>query len=52
MWHTKQRKMLRMEVVDAFELRRWVIGALGVVVLALGGTGWLVGRWVWERWGW
>ncbi|OBT69871.1 hypothetical protein VE03_00471 [Pseudogymnoascus sp. 23342-1-I1] len=51
-WHTKQRKMLRMEVVDAFELRRWVVVALGVVVVVLGGAGWWVGRWVWGWWGW
>ncbi|OBT77883.1 hypothetical protein VF21_03223 [Pseudogymnoascus sp. 05NY08] len=38
-WHTKQRKMLRMEVVDAFELRRWVVAALGVSVVVLGGGG-------------
>ncbi|KFY13026.1 hypothetical protein V491_06553, partial [Pseudogymnoascus sp. VKM F-3775] len=46
-WHTKQRKMLRMEIVDAFELRRWVMAALGVMVVVLGGAGWWVGWWIW-----
>lgn len=46
-WHTKQRKMLRMEIVDAFELRRWVVAALGGMVVVLGGAGWWVGWWIW-----
>jgi hypothetical protein len=43
--------MLRMEVVDAFELRRWVVGALGAVVLVLGVGWWWVWRWAWG-WTW
>lgn len=50
-WHTKQRKMLRMEVVDAFELRRWVVVGLGVLAVVLGVGWWWIGRWAWGRWG-
>jgi len=48
-WHTKQRKMLRMEVTEAFEIRQWVLVVMGAVC-CLGALGcwWLVG-WVWKR---
>jgi hypothetical protein len=44
-WHlnTKQKKMMKMEVVDAFEMRRTVVLAMAVAAagLAAGGV-WLV----------
>lgn len=31
-WNTKQKKMIRMEVADAFEMRKWVVLAMSVTV--------------------
>lgn len=45
-WHTKQRKMMRAEVEDAFRVRKWVVGllifggAMGVVAV-LGVVRWV-----------
>jgi len=50
-WNTKQRKMIRMEVVDAFEIRQWVVAGLALGALVLGTLAWIaVGRiWVMLR---
>ncbi|KAH7364133.1 hypothetical protein BKA65DRAFT_490492 [Rhexocercosporidium sp. MPI-PUGE-AT-0058] len=49
-WHTKQRKMMRAEVEDAFKVRKWVVVFL--VLMAVNGIGllavmgwWMVGFW-------
>jgi len=52
-WHTKQRKMMRAEVEDAFKVRKWVVGLLifGGAMGAVGAVG--VVRWmgfVWRNW--
>lgn len=44
-WHTKQRKMMRAEVADAFKLRRRVL-----VVMVAGAVGWGAGSVVLGRW--
>jgi hypothetical protein len=49
-WNTKQRKMLKMELADAFELRKRVVAVLlvmgaGVGVLGLWIVNWGVGAW-------
>jgi hypothetical protein len=45
-YHSKQRKLMKMEVAEAFEIRVWVLGVLGLV--GLGGVWviWRVGVWV------
>lgn len=49
-WHTKQRKMMKAEVVDALQIRRTVVLVLGCIALA-GAVGTFVAmRWV-VRWG-
>ncbi|PVH85813.1 hypothetical protein DL98DRAFT_511348 [Cadophora sp. DSE1049] len=49
-WHTKQRKMMRAEVEDAFKVRKWVVVFL--VLAAVGGVGLLVmmGWWMLGVW--
>jgi hypothetical protein len=37
-WNTKQKKMLRMQVVDAFEIRKWVVVALVMVLAGVAGV--------------
>lgn len=41
-YHTHQRKMMAMEVDDAFRIRRWVLYAMGAVALVMC----IVGLWV------
>lgn len=45
-WHTKQRKMMRAEVSDAFRLRKSVLIVMGCAGFAVGVSGVVVGRWV------
>lgn len=53
-WHTKQRKMMRAEVEDAFKVRKWVVVFLVLVAFTglglLGTMGWwMLGVWTsWE----
>ncbi|RAL63021.1 hypothetical protein DID88_004107 [Monilinia fructigena] len=35
-WRTKQKKMMKMEVSDAFKLRQWVLVGMAVVATMLG----------------
>lgn len=51
--HRKIRQMARLEVTEAFELRKWIIAAMLVTGgLGVVGTGWGVWwMWVWVR-GW
>lgn len=48
-YHTKQKKLLKMEADEAFRMRRPAIAALSVVVVALGWTAWRV---VLMSWSW
>lgn len=42
-WNTKQKKMMKMEVADAFEMRKWVVGVMAVAAAAFAAGGvWLV----------
>ena len=44
-WNTRQRTMMKMEVADAFEMRRCVLLAMAVVVAVFAAlAGWFV-RW-------
>jgi len=52
-WHTKQRKMMKAEVEDAFRVRKWVV--IFLVGFAISGVGLLlmIGWWVlgfWRNW--
>lgn len=38
-WHTKQRKMMRMEIADAFQMRKWVVVAMVALLAASGAMG-------------
>jgi hypothetical protein len=42
-WKTKQKKMMKMEVADAFEIRKWVVLAMSVAVAVFAALAvWLV----------
>ncbi|CAL3962332.1 unnamed protein product [Diplocarpon coronariae] len=45
-WHTKQGKMMRAEMEDAFKLRKWVVIALVGVLFNGVMAVWMLGRWV------
>ncbi|PBP19570.1 hypothetical protein BUE80_DR009589 [Diplocarpon rosae] len=45
-WHTKQRKMMRAEMEDAFKLRKWVVIALIIGIVSAAVVVWMLGRWV------
>ncbi|KAH9221693.1 hypothetical protein DL95DRAFT_421582 [Leptodontidium sp. 2 PMI_412] len=49
-WHTKQRKMMRAEVEDAFKVRKWVV--IFLVLMAVSGIGllFMMGRWMVGFW--
>ena len=50
-WHTKQRKMMKAEVADAFKIRKWVLVSLFAISAgSVFGTFILV-RWCLEIWG-
>lgn len=46
-YHTKQRKLMRMEVADAFEMRRPILLALSVVAFCAAWALWRLSRGVW-----
>lgn len=53
-WHTKQKKMMKAEVADAFKIRKWVLIALAAACIGVG-FGILV-LWrlvfsIWQSWG-
>ena len=45
-YHSKQRKLMKMEVTDAFEVRSTVLIVLGLVAVALSWALWRAGLWV------
>ncbi|KAI1486232.1 hypothetical protein F5X96DRAFT_673867 [Biscogniauxia mediterranea] len=49
-YHTKQRKLLRMEAADAFELRNAVLLGLGLAALGLATLAWWAARMVGGWW--
>lgn len=44
-YHSKQRKLMKMEVDDAFAIRSTVLAVMGVLVLVFGWVLWQVARW-------
>ncbi|KAL3417957.1 hypothetical protein PVAG01_10967 [Phlyctema vagabunda] len=49
-WHSKQKKMMKMEVADAFEIRKWVLTAMLVLGGVLVVVSWIVFRWLLRLW--
>lgn len=47
-YHTKQRKLMRMEVDDAFQVRGLVLMVLGLGAVATSWGVWCVGGWIWD----
>lgn len=45
-YHSKQRKLMKMEAAEAFEIRGWVTVALGLVSLGMVWVAWRVASWV------
>ncbi|KAI3551649.1 hypothetical protein CSPX01_00991 [Colletotrichum filicis] len=54
-YHSKQKKLLRAEVDDAFQLRGQVLVVMALVLftasLAFAWGGWQISTWVWRRFG-
>ena len=50
-WQAKQRKMAKMEIGDALDMRSWMLGVCGMGLLVVLGGSWLVGRWAWGMFG-
>ncbi|KAK0369704.1 hypothetical protein CLIM01_12941 [Colletotrichum limetticola] len=54
-YHSKQKKLLRAEVDDAFQLRGQVLVVMALVLftasLAFAWGGWQISSWVWRRFG-
>ncbi|OLN82026.1 hypothetical protein CCHL11_08693 [Colletotrichum chlorophyti] len=51
-YHSKQKKLMRMEVDDAFEMRGHVLVVLGLFSLAMVWCAWLVSSWAWRSVHW
>ncbi|KAM3077580.1 hypothetical protein ACMFMG_006916 [Clarireedia jacksonii] len=49
-WHTKQRKMMKMEVSDAFEVRHTVLAGMLVTVCGMGWLTLYLGNCMWQMW--
>ncbi|RDW64712.1 hypothetical protein BP6252_10363 [Coleophoma cylindrospora] len=47
-YHTLQKKLMKMEVADAFEIRKWVLAGMLTVAAMLGIGAWVVLGWVVE----
>ncbi|RDW68558.1 hypothetical protein BP5796_09215 [Coleophoma crateriformis] len=47
-YHTLQKKLMKMEVADAFEIRKWVLAAMLAAAAVLGVGAWVVLGWVVE----
>ncbi|KAF7894622.1 uncharacterized protein EAF01_010072 [Botrytis porri] len=47
-WNTKQKKMIKMEVSDAFKLRQWVLVGMAVVATGVGLVVLYLGNWIWQ----
>ncbi|KAK1961735.1 hypothetical protein LY78DRAFT_661873 [Colletotrichum sublineola] len=50
-YHSKQKKLIRMEVDDAFQMRGHVLVVLALVSLAVFWGVWLFSSWVWRSFG-
>ncbi|KZF26808.1 hypothetical protein L228DRAFT_19082 [Xylona heveae TC161] len=50
-WRRGDRKLIRRELVDAFDMRRMVLTAMICSVMLIMGAGAVSGWWLW-RWGW
>ena len=48
-WRSRRRKIVRAEMGQAFEVRKWVLGGLVVGGVVAVGAGLLLMRWVWGR---
>lgn len=46
-YHTKQRKLMKMEVDDAFQIRSSVLTVLGLGALLVTWVAWRAGLWAW-----
>ncbi|KAL2255171.1 hypothetical protein VTK26DRAFT_3934 [Humicola hyalothermophila] len=52
-YHSKQRKLMKMEAAEAFEIRGWVMVVLGLLGLAVAWGAWKVASWVVRAvWAW
>ncbi|PQE12680.1 ATP phosphoribosyltransferase protein [Rutstroemia sp. NJR-2017a BBW] len=49
-WHTKQRKMMKMEVSDAFEVRHTVLAGMLVTVCGMTWLTLYLGNCMWQMW--
>ncbi|TGO35603.1 hypothetical protein BHYA_0152g00080 [Botrytis hyacinthi] len=49
-WNTKQKKMMKMEVSDAFKLRQWVLIGMAVVATGIGLLVLYLANWIWQIW--
>lgn len=50
-YHSKQKKLMRMEVDDAFEMRGYVLVAMAVVSLSIAWGFWALSSWLWRSLG-
>ncbi|TGO52731.1 hypothetical protein BCON_0136g00270 [Botryotinia convoluta] len=49
-WNTKQKKMMKMEVSDAFKFRQWVLVGMAVVAAGIGLLVLYLANWIWQIW--
>ncbi|KAF7959159.1 hypothetical protein EAE96_002674 [Botrytis aclada] len=49
-WNTKQKKMMKMEVSDAFKFRQWVLVGMAVIATGMGLLVLYLGNWIWQMW--
>jgi len=49
-YHSKQKKLLRMEAEDAFQVRWIVVAILGGIIASAAWGSWIVVSWGWQRW--
>lgn len=47
-YHSKQKKLAKMEMADAFEIRGTVVAVLLVLSASTGVGMWVAGRWAWR----
>ncbi|KAF7906795.1 hypothetical protein EAF00_001073 [Botryotinia globosa] len=49
-WNTKQKKMMKVEVSDAFRFRQWVLIGMAVVAAGIGLLVLCLANWIWQIW--
>jgi hypothetical protein len=49
-YHSKQKKLLRMEAEDAFQMRWIVVAILGGVIASAAWGSWAAFSWGWQQW--